>query len=294
MPRQGIMLCYPYDEDRFVRKWGGTALIQPKYNGERCRAVFNSEGKVTLLSSEMHVVQGVPHLIKQLQGMKLRNLELDGELYTHHMALNDIHSIASRKANLAPNYEDLDYVLFDVVEPKKIEDRLVTLQHLKPLLPKSVTIAPTTLIHSVQEVQDFVCKVYDQGYEGAVLKQLGQDYERKRSTTWMKLKPRECDVYLIRGTKEEIAENGKPKGALGAFICQVSGEQLFSVGSGPLLTRDGRIMLWQLRDELPGMYLQIKYQGITTANGVPYFTAAQAVLTKEQADAWLNTEEEED
>ncbi len=293
MSRQGIMLCYPFELTRFQR-WGSKALLQPKYNGERCRAIINAEGKVTLLSSDMHQITGVPHLVNRLQGAHLKNLELDGELYTHHMDQSMIHSIVSRKVSLNPSYEELGYTVFDVVGPKPIEDRLSELMLLEPYLPQGVTRAPTQLVTSIEEVERELNRLYDEGYEGVVLKQHQGKYERKRSTQWMKFKPRQVDVYLIRGTKQEVDIHGKEKQALGAFICQSEGEELFRVGSGPLLTRDGRVMLWQLREQLPGMYLQIKYQSLTQANEVPLFSSAQAILTKEQASEWLTKEEEED
>ena len=293
MPRQGIMLCYPFEAQRFL-KWGSRALLQPKYNGERCRAIFNAEGKVTLLSSDMHQITGVPHLVHKLQGTHLRNCELDGELYTHHMDQSMIHGIASRKVSLHPSYEELGYVVFDFVTPQTIEGRLSELGHLSLNFPEGVILAPTWTVTTLSEVEEQVTRLYDEGYEGIVLKQLGGKYERKRSTQWMKLKPRQVDVYLIRGVKQEVDIHGKLKNALGAFICQSAGEELFRVGSGALLTRDARTMLWQLRESLPGMYLQIKYQGITQANEVPFFTSAQAVLTKEQAEEWLVKKEEDE
>ena len=293
MSRQGIMLCYPFDPLRFT-KWGSKALLQPKYNGERCRAIFNAEGKVNLLSSDMHQITGVPHLINRLQGTHLRNLELDGELYTHHMDQSAIHSIVSRKVSLNASYEDLGYVVFDVISPKPLEERIKELIHLSYSFPNGVIAAPNKIVSSLQEVEKCVEEIYDDGYEGIVLKQLGGKYERKRSTQWMKFKPRNVDVYLIRGTKEEIDLQGKTKNALGAFVCQSQGEELFRVGSGPLLTRDGRVMLWELRESLPGMYLQIKYQSITQANKVPLFSSAQAILTKEEAEEWLKDDEKEE
>ena len=292
MPRQGIMLCYPFEVKRFL-KWGEKALLQPKYNGERCRAIFNAEGKVTLLSSEMHQITGVPHLVHKLQGTHLKNCELDGELYTHRMDQSMIHSIASRKVSLNPSYEELGYMVFDLVSPKVIEERLVELSMIAPLFPKGVEATLTYQASSLGEVERYVDEMYNTGYEGVVLKQYSGKYERKRSTQWMKLKPRQVDVYLIRGTKQEVDKNGKEKNALGAFICQSDGEELFRVGSGALLTRDARVMLWRLRDDLVGMYLQIKYQGITQANGVPFFASAQAVLTKEEAEEWMKGEEKE-
>ena len=292
MPRQGIMLCYPFELTRF-KKWGSKALLQPKYNGDRCRAIFNSEGKVTLLSSEGRQLTSVPHLINKLQQTHLKNLELDGELYTHMMDHELIHGIASRKNNLHPSHEELGFTVFDLVLPKPLEERIKELIHLAPLFPEGIIAAPTAQVSSLQEVEKRLEEIYNDGYEGIVLKQLGGAYERKRSTQWMKYKPRLADVYLIRGTKEEVDLKGKAKNALGAFICQSGEEEVFRVGSGPLLTREARERLWELRESLPGMYLQIKYQQITAANKVPLFPVAFAVISEEEARKWEKGEEDE-
>ena len=48
--RKGIMLCAPLEEKRLLR-WTPPYLVQPKLNGERCRAIHTPEGYI-LVSSE--------------------------------------------------------------------------------------------------------------------------------------------------------------------------------------------------------------------------------------------------
>jgi len=291
MPRQGIMLCYPFDLQR-LEKWGNRALLQPKYNGERCRAIFNAEGKVTLLSSEMHVVTGVPHLINKLQGMHLRNLELDGELYTHQMDFSLIHSIVSRKVALHPNYESIEYTVFDLVNLKIQEERLKDLNSLGSLFPQGINVSLAWSITSVQELESRLKDLYDGGYEGVVLRREGSLYERKRSTSVMKYKPSLQDIYVVRGWKQEVDIHGKEKQALGALICQGDDGTPFGIGSGPLLTRDNRKVLWDCRVHLEGMYLLVKYQSITSANQVPLFPVALELWTSEEYKRWKEEKDE--
>jgi len=292
MPRQGIMLCSPFDLKR-LEKWNNRALLQPKYNGERCRAVFNAEGKVDLLSSEMHIITGVPHLIKKLQALHLRNLELDGELYTHHMDFSLIHSIVSRKVALHTSYEVMEYVVFDLVNTEPQERRLKELNALGSLFPDGVSVSPTWLITSVQEMEGRLKGLYDDGYEGVVLRQEGSLYVRKRSTQLMKYKPHLQDIYAVRGWKQEIDIKGKEKQALGALICEGEDGTPFGVGSGPLLTKDNRKVLWECRDHLKGMYLLVKYQSITTANQVPLFPVALELWTGEEYKKWREENKDE-
>lgn len=287
MPRQGIMLCYPFSSRRFER-WGNKGLLQPKYNGERMRAIFNSEGKVTLLSSEMNIITSLPHIVNKLQGLHFKNIELDGEAYTHYMDKDLIHSILSRRVNLHPEYESLHYVVFDLVSQLPQEQRLTALKQLSYEFPPEITIVPTQEVNSLDEVEHCIDHIYNDGYEGIVLKQIGSYYTRKRSNAWQKFKPRYADVYLIRGAKQEIDIKGKAKNALGAFICQGDDDTVFRVGSGPLLTRSAREFLWQIRDSLPGKYLLIKYERLTEGKGVPYAACAHAVLSEEEAKVWMN------
>ena len=47
----GIMKAYPFSEDRLA-KWEPPYVVQPKYDGVRCRAVPLDNGSYLLLSSE--------------------------------------------------------------------------------------------------------------------------------------------------------------------------------------------------------------------------------------------------
>ena len=57
--RKGIMLCYPFEEKR-LNKWAPPYLVQPKLDGERMRAILDTEGKCTLLSSEENEIISSP------------------------------------------------------------------------------------------------------------------------------------------------------------------------------------------------------------------------------------------
>jgi ATP-dependent DNA ligase len=251
--------------------------------------VFNAEGKVDLLSSEMHQITGVPHLVNRLQKTGLRNLELDGEVYCHQMTQGMIHSIVSRKVDLHPNYEAMEFHIFDLVNPKPQEERLRELQCLETLLPRGVYIIPTFNITGLNELENHLTQIYDKGYEGVVLRHYGNLYRRTRSNDLMKLKPKGVDVYLIVDTKQEVDIHGKAKEALGAFVCAGEDLTLFGVGTGPLLTRDHRVLLWQQREYLKGMYLQIKYEYITEANR-PYGSVAQSLMTLAEYETWKKEE----
>ena len=114
--RQGIMLCYPYEEKR-LRKWKPPFYIQPKLDGVRCRAELKTTG-VELHSSTNQIITSVPHINKALDDMKHELwhhgiFELDGELYIHGWNFNQINSLVSRTVNRREDYEQMEYHVFD-------------------------------------------------------------------------------------------------------------------------------------------------------------------------------------
>ena len=118
--RKGAQLCYPLEERRLTEaKFGWKHyfphITQPKLDGERCRAICRGHEKPILLSSTESIITSVPHINKALQ-KKCFHGELDGELYIKGMDFDDISSIVSRTVNLHPDYEQMEYHIFDIVD----------------------------------------------------------------------------------------------------------------------------------------------------------------------------------
>ena len=267
--RQGIMLCYPFDEGRFAR-WGGKGLIQPKLHGLRCRAIGDNAGEVTLLSSEANVFTSVPHIKEQLQSLGLRNRELDGELYVHGMSFQGIASIVKTKIGLHPGYKQMDYHVFDIVSDAGIQaSRLAFIERLPIRKQPNLHLVRTELVESLGDVEEFYPEFVTEGYEGFIVRQLDAHYVRKRSTSIMKCKPCKFDDYEVVGYREEFSIHGEPKDTLGALVLKSDGGGLFSVGSG--FTAQQREELWLRRDSLAGCQCKVKYQELTVGREVPRF-----------------------
>ncbi len=269
--RSGIMLCYPYAEKRF-NKWG-KAFIQPKLDGDRCRAVFDGDGKVTLLSSQENIISSVPHIVEELESFHLHNMELDGELYTHGMPHEDIHSVVSRTVNLHPMYKEIGYHVFDVVNPMPQTNRLVILDKIFQTFNDYIHPVPTSIVGSESDIAFKLDEFMGLGYEGIILRNLYAPYKRARSTNIMKCKPTKSDTYKIVMAIEEEDIKGNPKNALGALVLTSDEGTHFNVGTG--FTREQRETLWKSIMTIPGFLnnksVEIKYQEITSARGVPRF-----------------------
>jgi ATP-dependent DNA ligase len=285
MPRKDIMLAHPVNWDK-IAKWP-YAIIQPKINGFRCRVVCGTDGFVRLYSSQSNEFFCLPHINSTFQTL-VRNGELeppfefDGELYNHELPLQYISSIVKRQNNVHIDFEKIKIYIFDVINPKHQEERLRDLNSLEPIFRSSPTVevVDSYMVNSSQEdVRPHIDNFLDQGYEGAVFRNPFSLYERKRSYNLFKYKPRETDVYQIVGFEEEMSMDGEPKGSLGSFICIKDGQD-FNVGTGPVLTKEGRAEYWKDRQKfLTGKYYAVvTYPELTADRQVPFQPVVKAVF----------------
>ena len=280
MPREDIMLCYPFEEKR-LNQWNSLFIVQPKLDGDRCRAIFAEDGDVLLLSSEGNIFSSVPHIEEELKSLKLSGIELDGELYRHGLAHQDIHGIVSRTVNLHAEHEVIEFHVFDIVNSLPQHERTTLLGKLIPDNLKYIKKVESLIGNSIQDVTRYLDLCIKLGYEGIVLRHAYNLYMRKRSTQLMKFKPTKSDWYRIVSFNEEISIHGEPKDTLGALVLSSDTGDLFQVGSGSFLTAENRRTLWENREKLIGQIAHIKYQHLTKRS-VPRFPVLINILpTKE-------------
>ena len=274
--RSGIQLCYPFEERRLA-KWTPPYVVQPKLDGERCRAVFSGDDNrgYVLLSSENHEINSVPHInqaLNKLWNETRTTNEFDGELYRHTMPFHEIHSRVGRTQNIHPNHDEIEFHIFDIVsEEIPQHERTMYLHHRQHWLTKPLVYVETLLAESLKDVMACYDQFLSKGYEGIIVRNVEALYVRKRSTGVMKFKPKKSDWYQIVGVQEEISKDGEPKGTLGALICSGDDGTRFNVGSG--LTAALRRSLWERKHEfVNGDHLcHVQYQHITPGKGVPRF-----------------------
>ena len=292
--REEIQLAYPFTEKR-VSKWTPPYIIQPKLDGDRCRAVFNQRGEVTLFSSEVQVIWAVPKIIEQLGGLHLKRLELDGELYEHGRTQAEIHGIvSSQRTELHPEHEKIRFCIFDLVAEQV--PQVTRLKYLTQLYKErleqldSIGLVPSYLVSTLDEIYHAEKVFISLGYEGFVLRERNAYYRRTRSIYMMKFKPKKKDVYRIEGFNEAISKDGVPKGMVGSFVCSSEGKEgTFPVGAGRL-THEERRLYWEEREAIKGLHLAVEYQHLTSKNGVPRSGVATRVLftSEEVEEAKLN------
>jgi ATP-dependent DNA ligase len=221
------MKCVPFEEKRLA-KWQPPFIIQPKYDGVRCRAVPLDDGNFLLLSSEENPIFSVPH-INEACKKQLPQEEFDGELYSHWHSFEEIVSITSRTVNLHPDHALISFYIFDKVttDVQAKRTREITDLNLRPPLVK----APFWLANNLEEVMKVYDTLINQNYEGIIVRQFEAIYVRRRSNQLMKFKPKKEDTYKIIGYQEEVSIEGNPKGRLGALICESGDGNTFNVGT---------------------------------------------------------------
>jgi len=275
--RTGILLCQPFEMDRLLgpsrKAWNQWPVImQPKLDGERCRAVCHN-GTWVLLSSSEEVIFSMPHILAELTCLFPNNgtawPEFDGELYLHGLDFDSIHSIVSRTVNMHSEASQMEYHIFDYVSSEPQAVRTVKLSQLLSRPMKQLKRVPYFLAESVDAMMGQYDKYLEQGYEGMIVRHPFAAYERKRMTTIMKFKPKKNDTYRIIGFQEEVSKDGNPKNSLGAVICAGDDGTAFSVGSG--FSAEQRANLWTIKDKLLGKDLLVHYQNLTAKNNVPRF-----------------------
>jgi ATP-dependent DNA ligase len=258
---KNIMKAYPFSEERLA-KWQPPYIVQPKYDGVRCRAIplsGPSGDKCLLLSSEENIIFSVPHLNEIIGGLNLRT-ELDGELYCHGMSFEQILSITSRTVNLHPDYQRIQFHCFDIVNDQPQMKRSLIIENLKGINPH-IVISPFWICADLDDVKEAYDKIINLGYEGIIVRNSLGPYEVKRSLWVMKFKPKKSDTYKIIGWKEEVSKDGTPKGRIGSIIMSSQSGDVFAVSAG--LDGEKKAKLWTVRDTLNTKSAIVHYQHLT-------------------------------
>ncbi len=289
---KNIMKAVPFEEKRLA-KWEPPYIIQPKYDGVRCRAIPLETGGYMLLSSEENVIFSVPHINLALEKSNL-DIELDGELYRHNWNFEQIVSVTSRTKNIHPEHEAIQFHIFDIIEDTQQSERTLKLKTFEYdiLSTEPLKITPFWICNSLEDIMKVYDELLNNGYEGIIVRHINALYERKRSVWVMKFKPKKEDIYEIKGFSEELSIEGDLKDTLGRIIC-ASGDidvswlghypartkppdGYFGVGSG--FSDEQRKSLWLYPYHLQSKKIKVQYQHLTSGKKVPRFPVFMKVI----------------
>lgn len=276
--RTGIMLAYPLEEKRLL-KWTPPFIVQPKLDGERCRCLWR-DGHSILVSSEENVILSVPHINEELDSLPDHmKVELDGELYVHGLSFQEIESRVNRTVNMHGDAGVMEYHIFDYVSEEPQWDRTRRLNEWKYVIQdrKHLYVVQTWLTGAISEIYRHFDIFVSEEYEGLIVRHFALKYVRKRTTSMLKFKPKKFDHYKIVGLKEEISDDGVPKGRLGAFVVEKDGQQFKVTGSIP---HEEKLRIWEEQSSVIGKLLFVGYQR-TSDSGIPVHAVPVKPLTIE-------------
>jgi hypothetical protein len=266
------MLCSPSDE-KLISKFEFPAIVQLKMDGMRFNAIVKN-GKVEYRSRNGKEIHGIQHLDEAFLNMGgSKNRVFDGELLiqaddgaicdrqTGNGILNKAvkGTITASEAKLvrATVWDVIDYEDFTVgYSGVPYRDRF---EHIAAsVFTGSVRVVEHQMVESITEAREVFDRYLAAGEEGIILKAGTAPWENKRVKHQLKFKGElECDLQIV-----DVQEGtGKYVGMLGAIVCQsgsTDGKNItVSVGSG--FNDDHRINLWNIRNELLGKIVVLKY-----------------------------------
>jgi len=188
--------------------------VQPKLDGIRCT---NSEGLFT--RSRMPIVS-MPHIVAALKKLGLSHYPLDGELYNHDYRDNFeeiVHLV--KRPDVHPDHEKVEYHVYDADRPGfPFERRHEKLRQELEKAPACIKIVETKIAKDEKELTAIYEGFMDQGYEGAMVRNIDSVYENKKSKHLQKYKEFQDDEFKVIGIKEG---RGKLAGHVGSFICEI-------------------------------------------------------------------------
>lgn len=255
------------DRKKFLTKSDYPVDMQPKLNGVRSIAHWK-DGKVHLLTRGGKTWL-LPHISKELEGVLGKDMFLDGELYIHGMALQDINKLVRRSKTLHPEAYKVEFHVYDcgsTTEP----DQLIW-AYRKRLLVNFFEDNPnlTKIIHVIDVACSSEDEVYAKqnefianGYEGAVVRLQNGVYRLGyRSKDLLKVKSFVDDEFKVVGF---TSGRGKFENLV-IFICETkSGDDTFEVV--PRGTAEERNAMLVEGDKYIGQMLNVRYAELTTKN----------------------------
>ncbi len=264
------MLAHRYD--KYPEKITYPAYVQPKLDGHRCIAIIEN-GAAQLFSRQRKPITGLPHIEAELIskfGSSLGRVVLDGELYNHDFK-DKFEELTGfiRSQKPKEGHEVVQYHIYDMVTTAPQLDRTMLLA--KAFIDYEGTILNsvyTQLVENEGEALSEFRTFREEGFEGAILRNLTGAYVGKRSYDLQKVKEFDDAEFTITGVEEG---RGKMAGhAIFVLIDPKTSVQFKAKMKGTMETLAGYFKNPGL---VVGKTITVQFQG-RTKDGIPRFPVA--------------------
>lgn len=252
------MLAQSLDENE--KKLSYPCITQPKLNGVRCIA-YMVGSELVLLSrggKKFEALAKHKSLVEELRDILSRgkDLILDGELYIHGEALQDISG--SVRA-FGPLTRKLQYWVYDCISGEPQYDRLVRVRsHISAEL-RFVKSCPMDFVKNYDALVAMQKRYIEAGYEGLMARNYSAAYKQgTRSYNLLKYKN-----FLEREFKIVGAQCSNDREVI--WICRFNGEAFDVVPRGSSAQRKEQ---WIYAERYFGKPLTVRYSDVSK-RGVP-------------------------
>ena len=252
----------PMLAQEYKGKVTGPVWVQPKLDGVRC-LVYVNEGRVMFQSRQNTVFPPFEHLVEEVKRLLERmppNTVLDGELYVHGMAFENIVSMVRRSSKRTV---DLRYTVYDwFVQGENThtyKERLDLLSRAYKPFP-GIELIETQHVTQETDMCTWLAHYVEKGYEGIMLRRNGM-YKEGRSKDLLKYKLFKDDEYEVVG--HHLSKVNAP-----VFECKTKEGKLFGVMMKE--SHEEKIKRLENIEQWYGKKLTVKYQELTS-DGIPRF-----------------------
>lgn len=265
--------------------------MEKKLDGNRATCLVNiiregSQKYITakFLSRSGKSINSLNHIVRDLLDDKLNDLEesiiLDGEVYLQGLTLEEINE-AIKKEN--DNTGKLQFWVFDLpLHGGRQEDRTSSVKHLVEAIESPfVHFEEPITVHSDLEVQQNHNIWVQDGYEGAMLKDLeGQYCPGQRNPAWTKVKMFDDNEFEIVCAK--LGQRGSEDLVFTCLSTKAVTDYnpRFDVKMGG--TKESKAALWEraILGELNGKFLTVKHFDYSKY-GIPNLPTGKAIRDHE-------------
>ncbi len=197
------MLAKPHEDVATKLKY--PAMMQRKYNGVRCIAVYEN-GACTLWSRKQEsMAVPVPHIIAAVEKLfagRSGRIVTDGELYLHGWSLQKIASYVRQKTKPKEGYEQIEYHIYDCPSHEGTnEERQAFLDKLLSTALHPLVAVPAILVNDETAAWCAHDSWVQNGYEGGIGRNRDAKYQPgKRSADLQKFKRFDESEFEVVGS----------------------------------------------------------------------------------------------
>jgi DNA ligase-1 len=216
------MLAHKYSEHG--EKIVFPAAVQPKFDGHRMTSQTLDEN-TTLWTRTRKQMFSMPHIARAIEAMGRRTgmggKPLDGEGY-HHDYRKNFEELTHylRQPKYLPGSEVVQYHIYDIAMDGPFEYRNAYLRKMFEGEPADspLKLVETVIVADEDELMLAFEKFLEQGYEGAIVRNLMGAYVNTRSYDLQKVKEFDDDDFCVIGVSEG---RGKMAGRA-VFTCETT------------------------------------------------------------------------